>query len=741
MVLQALVVGLIALAGPASAATAAIKISAMARHYTSLAEASEIRVTPFGKPTSIAARLNMDLRGGDLVESTAKDIRVELTCPGRSPALLSDRFRVVILPEMAKCNLDLKAGNLDFMSREPTGVVSAGVVAGSRTTLYAVRAPGATESFPRVLVFEGEVAVTAGESTRTLRAGQKVQYAKGSLSETGAITEEERRLSAEVHAAVETSKVDPAMWNLQDVYRTLFGLLLKALAEPSNSQLWGELADIQVQLGLQTEASYSRHRALPASGLPEPTKESERKTARPSPPLVTITHLLRKVAGTWAASESSQDLLYTPAAQGQERTLASLGMQLGSGDLLESSTRDVVVEVACPRGSLARLYDGFRVRIEPAREGCGFDLLLGAIEVMAMEPTVVDHGDVRAASKNGLYAISDARNPGVRALDGELEVRSFGRFLEPPLPAGKELASRDHVVRIGASALLESADLQADVESVKAHLNDSAMARKELSELHLAALRNPNSQLSHALLGAVQAAAGLRRDAIFNLRRAAAFDPLLDLAGRLDLNSAWTTEDGEWNSLGCYALARALGEIEALARVSYKRFPVSKDAEKGMQQAAETALALDQKDHLLSSEQRGDCQQLRYGMPAHGDSVKYCGRAQAANLEWKVRRALVGNLGAWPARALALEALRLNERDRHLQTKEYRACAVIAGILPGDNATIDSAFLCQHAVAAWRNGSAEEAEAYAKLALNANRSDFKVLGTADCEALAWGTSP
>src|SRR6202035_5725669 len=403
-----------------------MKITILTRHLEKLYQAEQVKRTRLGHSEQEPAHVGMELAKGDLLQSYSPDILVEIACPGRSsPARLSGRFRVVILPHEGACTFDLHSGRVDILATEPTEVGLAGAVAGSRDTIYSVRMDDPNGgSIPRVLVFDGRVTVRASGQEKIVPAGSKINYEATVLSSDQKISDQDFHESADVHALLVTGKVRAP--GLESIYERLRSLQFEVLRNPSTRALRAELARAEAEYGVKDEANYYLRPAYPPEPPPpdpdnhhagDATPGREERSARINARINVLAHQLKRLAST-------DDLRLRRIKNGETLRDIYPGLDLFRGDVLESASKEIEVEIACVKGSLVRLAGQFRIAMSLDETDCSFDLQMGNVDVLAQEPIGVSFAGAHVASRNGVFA--------VKLLDGEaagLRIASLPRVL------------------------------------------------------------------------------------------------------------------------------------------------------------------------------------------------------------------------------------------------------------------------------------------------------------------------
>ncbi|HSL83071.1 MAG TPA: hypothetical protein VLF66_09855, partial [Thermoanaerobaculia bacterium] len=203
---------------------------------------------------------------GDEVRCPSGAVTVEVRCPGGSRMVLSERFRVSVVPpeDGQDCKVDLRSGATEAASDRGTGVQGGPVAAGALRTQYEVRvdrrADGATQT---VTVFDGEVAVRAlgGAEALTVSAGAKVLH-QGREWDHRRLDQSDVLRVAQISARLAAAKAPTkSRSDAGTVYRELIGLYQKTLTRPDDAGARLELADAQLSYQLPTEALFQLQKA------------------------------------------------------------------------------------------------------------------------------------------------------------------------------------------------------------------------------------------------------------------------------------------------------------------------------------------------------------------------------------------------------------------------------------------------------------------------------------------------
>jgi hypothetical protein len=702
-----------------------------------LTETQEVKRTPFGRAESMPVHVGMELASGDILASETGRVVLQLLCPQGSPVVLTRRFRVVILDSKKACALSLLDGSAHVLAVEPTQVNAAGAVAGSPRTVYAVHIHDSdSAAAAQFVVFEGSLRIAtdaAASKTREVATGAEVRYEDAVLSEDESISDYDFRLSAGAYAGIEASQVAASLAERDRIRLRLQGFYLDVLRHPHDPEPWDRLRAAQNDYGLSAAERLTatlRSRAL--QRLPERTLEeagdhpaTSSGTGKGPQPKPEIKAEISPPAASPATDEKARVLLVARLGSGSPTDQVSRipphqsqgevvhpGMELADGETLQSSSRDVVIQVACPRGALASLSQEFRARIRLSHARCGFELLAGNVDLLGNAPTEVTFGNLSITATDAAYSVwfddpgpqrlasrKVPVQPRVLAFDGLVELvehAPFRRMLTAGREARYDVIGQDRFREttaqpgmwdgiggppqspvgspIADDALRASADLRAFVATAKLDPEHRTSPREQLSAelaaLELGVLRNPGSGDDRAALGLRQADLGLQREAMFNLRRCQFLDLHVRLHADIDRDSDWVSADGDMTSSGYHALAVILLD----------RATALGDSALKAQSAAERALARDARDSRLSAAQRLDCREIAAGRGARATSSDYC---DAAALQ------LRGDL----AQLMAVEGLRRNEIDRGLQAPSYAHCARLAQ-LPAD---LPASTLCARA--------------------------------------------
>jgi hypothetical protein len=367
---------------------------------------------------------------------------------------------------------------------------------------------------------------------------------------------------------------------------------------------------------------------------------------------------------------------YTRFADFSQQPSVFLGLKLEAGDLLESTSeqasRQVLLEVTCPQGSLARFSGRFRVVIQPGEKACAFDMLTGNLDFLAVEPTEVGVGGAVAGSQSTQYGIRLSRKGGGvrrRILVFEGEVLTSDR--KEAITAGTQLVYEDGAPprpqKIEVSDLKRTADVYArfDVSkaiSAGAAVPDPEQTAGELSRLHYDVLLQPADAEKRTRLGSLQQHYKIDAEANYNLTR-----------GHPDLEDQITSRQDSK-----YFCTQA---VEVFARGDAKR----------AESLARKALKLHQEDGRLSAvsaEDYATCKKLSGYFekepdtprpprptppdPEIRDSKYFCTQA----IETFARGDAKG------AASLARTALGLHEKDHQLAKADYESCRKLAAGSP-----------------------------------------------------------
>ncbi len=218
-----------------------------------------------GEPLAVGDALDP----GDLVESLAPGVLVELNCPPESSnfVTLEAPFRVLVdVAEGTACHIDLLAGSAEVLAEEPTEITSGGVQMTSVGTQYAVRldrVDGAPEQ--QVLVFEGEVEVASAEGRKRIAKGQLQAYrSRQAVAAPRAIPTAELLRSASVYTNLDLAKAERAGVAVPDklaAYRRLQALHVEVLEKPDDQPKRVELAQAQMLYQSNNRALYHLKKA------------------------------------------------------------------------------------------------------------------------------------------------------------------------------------------------------------------------------------------------------------------------------------------------------------------------------------------------------------------------------------------------------------------------------------------------------------------------------------------------
>jgi hypothetical protein len=161
-----------------------------------------------------------------------------------------------------------------------------------------------------------------------------------------------------------------------------------------------------------------------------------------------------------------------------QRESVYVGMKLAEGDLVESSSEKILLEITCRRGSLARFSGRFRVAILPSADKCAFDLRRGNVDILAVEPTEINFAGAVAGSRSTLYSVrregdEEVSSSRVLVYEGELATRAGKQ--ERIVKTGSEVLYRkgafSRAQRISDRDFQASADVYALLATSKVKAN------------------------------------------------------------------------------------------------------------------------------------------------------------------------------------------------------------------------------------------------------------------------------
>jgi hypothetical protein len=241
-----------------------------------LKETSEIRAFRFAsleetKPVRLGDKYDV----GDELSGTGS-VGIELKCPEGSLVKFSQRFRAVIVAPQASrdCAINLLAGKADITTNRPTSIESGEITAGSRGTVYSLRAGREAQGTSVVCaVFDGEVDIVTRSSGRSLLPiGSKRVWSAGGPA-LQKINADDIKETAMLYAQLDISKGRAAGARLSPSTSTeLENAYLRVLQAPADPEARIELAANQAVLGILSETVYQLDRAAelaPATDKPQ----------------------------------------------------------------------------------------------------------------------------------------------------------------------------------------------------------------------------------------------------------------------------------------------------------------------------------------------------------------------------------------------------------------------------------------------------------------------------------------
>ena len=338
-----------------------------------------------------------------------------------------------------------------------------------------------------------------------------------------------------------------------------------------------------------------------------------------------------------------------------------VGQELADGDLLESVTGKLLLEVTCPQGSLVRFWGQFRVVIQPSEVQCAFNMLTGNSDFLAVEPTEVGLGGPVAGSRSTQYGIRLSRKGDdlirrVLVFEGEV----FTSDRKDVINAGQQLVyeggKRYQPEKIAVQDLKRTAEVYARFDVSKAIYAGAVVPEPEwlvgeLSSLHYDVLERPGDPEKRIQLGSKQREYKIDAEANFNLQR-------------VPPNDIKPLEPVRDSKHYC---------VEAI-----KQYQTGDKA--GAARYARKAFELNRTDNRLSAVSEKDydtCKQLSTwreketnpSEPAPRDSRYYCAEASKA----------AGRKDMKTAAELARRGLKRYDEDHRLTQAEYDACRRLIG--------------------------------------------------------------
>jgi hypothetical protein len=244
------------------AQTRSITVSALGN---GVKETSEIRAFRFAAlEETRLVRLGDKFEVGDELTGTGQ-VGIELRCPEGSLVKFSQKFRAVIVAPQSTgdCAINLLAGKADITTNRPTSIASGEITAGSKGTIYSLRAVrDAQGTNVACSVFDGEVAVSTRSTEGSLLAmGSKRVWAPGGGA-LEKISADEIKQTAALYADLDLSKGRTAGAAIsRSSAAELEAAYLRVLQSPSDAEARIELAAGQVNLRIASEALYHLDRA------------------------------------------------------------------------------------------------------------------------------------------------------------------------------------------------------------------------------------------------------------------------------------------------------------------------------------------------------------------------------------------------------------------------------------------------------------------------------------------------
>jgi len=214
---------------------------------------------------------------------------------------------------------------------------------------------------------------------------------------------------------------------------------------------------------------------------------------------------------------------------------AAVGMELAPGDLLDADADGVSIGLTCsgPEGTNTYLVTApFRLLIDvPTQASCHVNLLSGLTEVVAEAPTETTAGGVTLGSTGTQYAV-ELRRRGSRLVFNCFVYDDSVRVLSYPdlrASAGEKMVwSATSAVTVQPNTprdLARSAqtyarfDLARMTEAERLAVQDTALALRTLTALHMDVLAHPADTAKRVALAKEQIRYDARDQAMYNLRR------------------------------------------------------------------------------------------------------------------------------------------------------------------------------------------------------------------------------
>jgi hypothetical protein len=215
---------------------------------------------------------------GDMISSERDDVHMRLMCGSVTSVDFKGPFRFVVQPPKAMdCVLKMDDGLAITQSNKPTNIEAAGLVAGSRRTVYSVGIHNENGSSIRtVTVFEGSVSVVppkhAWYTIPTMVTTGRALDADDTKFTKRAIPDKEFSLTASIEADLDVSEIADSgrdVGNRSQLVANLQRLHALVLKNPADQAHRKELATLQSAFGLSRAADYNEH------FQPEPASDPE----------------------------------------------------------------------------------------------------------------------------------------------------------------------------------------------------------------------------------------------------------------------------------------------------------------------------------------------------------------------------------------------------------------------------------------------------------------------------------
>jgi hypothetical protein len=213
---------------------------------------------------------------------------------------------------------------------------------------------------------------------------------------------------------------------------------------------------------------------------------------------------------------------------------ALLRQALEIGDQIATAEGPALIELTCPGGSQVKFHGDLRTVIRPSAEGqdCAFDLLSGASDIQANQPTELRAGNVTMGSKSTLYGMKvwrtpDGPNMECVVFEGEAQVWTSRQQNYRSMTSNSKAAwTRGRWAgqgRITADDIEATARIYAQTDIFRLQIQNvevSAETRSDLIKSYTGVLARANDVQSRIDLAVIQTNAGIARQAIYYLNQA-----------------------------------------------------------------------------------------------------------------------------------------------------------------------------------------------------------------------------